>query len=131
MDHYHHLIPASHHRNTGFISNIDILTYIYSITKLPPFLTMVIPGIDRTTGLGGLPKVTLRHPAGPSAEIYLFGATLTSYKSAKGNEVLFVSKDALFNGQKGMYWNLLEPFLSIKIYRLCQPCLIGNPLLCM
>ncbi len=56
----------------------------------------------RDTGLGGLPKVLLRHKTGASAEVYNFGATLTSYKPTPEREVLFVSKDAVFDGRKAV-----------------------------
>lgn len=51
-------------------------------------------------GLGGLSKVVLRHACGSSAEIYLFGGCVTSWKQASGDEVLYVRPDAKFDGIK-------------------------------
>lgn len=46
--------------------------------------------------------VTLRHMSGASAEIYLFGGTLTSYKTPDGTEKIFVSPGAIFDGKKAI-----------------------------
>eukprot|EP00611_Tribonema_gayanum_P022379 TRINITY_DN4478_c0_g1_i1.p1 TRINITY_DN4478_c0_g1~~TRINITY_DN4478_c0_g1_i1.p1 ORF type:complete len:303 (-),score=80.61 TRINITY_DN4478_c0_g1_i1:112-1020(-) len=46
----------------------------------------------------GQPSVLLQHPNGASCEIQLHGATVTSYKTAQGREVLFLSQTAAFNG---------------------------------
>ncbi|KAG5191731.1 hypothetical protein JKP88DRAFT_271260 [Tribonema minus] len=46
----------------------------------------------------GQPSVLLQHPNGASCEIQLHGATVTSYKTAQGREVLFLSQTAVFNG---------------------------------
>ena len=60
--------------------------------------------LEQGVGKGGLPTLTLRHGAsGASAELYLFGATVTSLKDGRdGEELLFVSKEAVFNGQKAI-----------------------------
>lgn len=53
----------------------------------------------------GLPTVVLRH-AGCSAEVYLFGGTLCSYKTpngaAEGREHIFVSPGAIYDGKKAI-----------------------------
>jgi glucose-6-phosphate 1-epimerase len=46
--------------------------------------------------------VTLKHQSGASAEVYLFGATLTSYKTPDGKERIFVSPGAIFDGKKAI-----------------------------
>jgi len=52
-----------------------------------------------TAGRGGQPRVLLSHAAsGARAEVYLLGATLTSYVTARGHELLFVSPRAAFDG---------------------------------
>eukprot|EP00963_Diacronema_lutheri_P003714 scaffold287_cov337-Pavlova_lutheri.AAC.77 len=51
-------------------------------------------------GRGGLTKVVLRHSCGSSAEVYLFGGCVTSWKQASGDEVLYVRPDAKFDGSK-------------------------------
>ena len=43
-----------------------------------------------------LPKLVLPHPSGASAEIYLQGAHVTSWKRASGEEMLFVSANSRF-----------------------------------
>ncbi|KAJ1736053.1 hypothetical protein LPJ61_000196 [Coemansia biformis] len=56
--------------------------------------------VERINGAGGtLERVVLRSPGGASAEIYLYGATVTSWKS-RGKERLFVSARAKLDGSK-------------------------------
>ncbi|CAN5647559.1 D-hexose-6-phosphate mutarotase [soil metagenome] len=55
-----------------------------------------------TEGRGGMPKVVLRHPSGAAAELYLYGAHLTSWRSADGEELLFLSEQAVFVPGKGI-----------------------------
>ncbi|PKA66574.1 Putative glucose-6-phosphate 1-epimerase [Apostasia shenzhenica] len=57
-------------------------------------------GVKIVEGNGGLPKVCFSSAHGSEAEIYLFGACITSWKPANGNDLLFVRPDAVFNGQK-------------------------------
>eukprot|EP00929_Paragymnodinium_shiwhaense_P000206 TRINITY_DN100450_c0_g1_i1.p1 TRINITY_DN100450_c0_g1~~TRINITY_DN100450_c0_g1_i1.p1 ORF type:complete len:358 (-),score=112.68 TRINITY_DN100450_c0_g1_i1:381-1310(-) len=53
-------------------------------------------------GNGGLDTVLLKHSSGASAEIYLLGATLCSYKTPAGKEQIFVSPGAIFDGKKAI-----------------------------
>jgi glucose-6-phosphate 1-epimerase len=56
-----------------------------------------IPGaIAFTSGMHNLPKVVLTHASGASAEVYLDGAHITSWKNARGEELLFVSRESHF-----------------------------------
>merc|ERR1711907_828420 len=55
-----------------------------------------------STGSGGLDTVVLRHGSGASAQIYLLGATLCSYKTPNGQEQIFVSPGAIFDGKKAI-----------------------------
>mmetsp|Transcript_97883 Transcript_97883/g.272350 ORF Transcript_97883/g.272350 Transcript_97883/m.272350 type:complete len:295 (-) Transcript_97883:111-995(-) len=48
-------------------------------------------------GKNDLDTVVLTHPSGASAEVYLWGATLASYKSPSGKENIFVSPGAKFD----------------------------------
>ena len=48
-------------------------------------------------GLGGQPRLLIDAPAG-AAEIYLHGATLTSWVPRGGSEVIFTSRQAVFDG---------------------------------
>eukprot|EP01025_Chloroclados_australasicus_P033516 TRINITY_DN34203_c0_g1_i1.p1 TRINITY_DN34203_c0_g1~~TRINITY_DN34203_c0_g1_i1.p1 ORF type:complete len:388 (-),score=51.68 TRINITY_DN34203_c0_g1_i1:229-1326(-) len=61
-------------------------------------------GVDKyvtfTEGREGLPIVQLKNDAGASAEIYLFGGCVTSWKQANGSEVLYVRPDAKFDKSK-------------------------------
>ncbi|KAJ7566866.1 hypothetical protein O6H91_02G122200 [Diphasiastrum complanatum] len=59
-----------------------------------------LKGLRIETGKGGLPKVVLSSELGSSAEIYLYGACVTSWKSMDGKDLLFVRPDAVFNGIK-------------------------------
>jgi len=51
-------------------------------------------------GNEGLPKIQLKHNCGATAEVYLFGACVTSWKQRSGDEVLYVRPDAVFNKSK-------------------------------
>mmetsp|Transcript_10293 Transcript_10293/g.30782 ORF Transcript_10293/g.30782 Transcript_10293/m.30782 type:complete len:339 (-) Transcript_10293:167-1183(-) len=53
-------------------------------------------------GQGGQACVTLTHPSGAVAEVYLFGATVTRYCTAAGKELLWMSSEAKFNGEKAI-----------------------------
>jgi glucose-6-phosphate 1-epimerase len=46
------------------------------------------------------PKVTATLPTGESVEVLLHGATITSWKSAKGVENLWLSESAVLDGSK-------------------------------
>lgn len=61
---------------------------------------MVVSG--KSKGNGDLDTVVLRHESGATAEVYLFGATLTSYKTADGKERIFCSPAAIFDGTKAI-----------------------------
>jgi glucose-6-phosphate 1-epimerase len=52
------------------------------------------PGTE--AGEGGLPKVVLRHAGGSTADVYLHGAHVTSWRDAAGAERLFLSSRAVF-----------------------------------
>ena len=48
----------------------------------------------------GLEFVRLVSPNGSSAEVYLFGGVVTSYKDAEGTEFIAVRPDAKMDGSK-------------------------------
>jgi glucose-6-phosphate 1-epimerase len=48
-------------------------------------------------GEGGMPKVVLRHASGSTADVYLHGAHVTSWRDAAGSERLFLSSRAVFS----------------------------------
>jgi glucose-6-phosphate 1-epimerase len=50
--------------------------------------------VQQATGMNGLPTLLLSHPSGASAELYLYGAHLTSWVPAGGEEALFLSRAA-------------------------------------
>lgn len=55
-----------------------------------------------SAGLGGLPRVSVRHSSGAQLEVYLWGATITSYRLSTGQGVLFTSSEAVFDGKKAI-----------------------------
>ena len=60
-----------------------------------------IPGsVTFEAGEGGLPKCVLTHKNGGRAEVYLFGACVTSWCQPSGDEVLYVRPDAVFDKSK-------------------------------
>lgn len=52
------------------------------------------------TGLGGLPKVAVTAPDGGRVEVYLHGATVTSWMPPGDTEQLYVSKTSFFEADK-------------------------------
>lgn len=56
-----------------------------------------LPGVVTVDkGRHGFPRLTLSHSSGSRAEIYLYGAHVTSWKNASGRENIFVSRQACF-----------------------------------
>lgn len=53
-------------------------------------------------GESGLPKVVLKHSSGSVAEIYINGATVTSFKTAKGDSIIMLSSTPVFKEGKGI-----------------------------
>lgn len=47
-------------------------------------------------------RVSAVLPSGESVEVLLFGATVLSWKDAAGDEKLWLSKDAVLDGSKGV-----------------------------
>ncbi|CAN1811276.1 Putative glucose-6-phosphate 1-epimerase [Linum perenne] len=56
--------------------------------------------VEVCKGINGLDKVVLREAGGSSAEVYLYGAHVTSWKNDHGEELLFVSSKAIFKPPK-------------------------------
>ncbi|KAK1323214.1 hypothetical protein QJS10_CPA02g01508 [Acorus calamus] len=54
-------------------------------------------------GVNGLDKVVLREPKGFSAEVYLYGGQVTSWKNNFGEEMLFASNKAIFKPPKAVH----------------------------
>ncbi|KAK9002436.1 hypothetical protein V6N11_025114 [Hibiscus sabdariffa] len=51
-------------------------------------------------GVNSLEKIILREPRGSSAEVYLYGGHVTSWKNEHGEELLFVSSKSFFKPPK-------------------------------
>jgi glucose-6-phosphate 1-epimerase len=63
--------------------------------------TVDAPAAGMMTNEGGLEYVKLIHPdTGASAEVYLFGGVVTSYKDGEGTEFIAVRPDAKMDGSK-------------------------------
>nr|XP_048323291.1 putative glucose-6-phosphate 1-epimerase isoform X2 [Ziziphus jujuba var. spinosa] len=58
--------------------------------------------VEFCKGVNGLEKVVLREPRGTSAEVYLYGGHVTSWKNDHGEELLFVSSKAIFKPPKAI-----------------------------
>jgi glucose-6-phosphate 1-epimerase len=58
--------------------------------------------VEQVKGLNGLEKVVLKDATGCSAEVYLYGGHVTSWKNEKGEELLFLSNKALFEPPKAI-----------------------------
>ncbi|KAK4764904.1 hypothetical protein SAY86_025994 [Trapa natans] len=61
----------------------------------PPEKTEMVY-VEHCKGINGLDKVVLREVRGCSAEVYLYGGQVTSWKNVHGEELLFVSSKANF-----------------------------------
>lgn len=53
-------------------------------------------------GVNGLDKIVLREVRGSSAEVYLYGGHVTSWKNDLGEELLFLSSKAIFKPPKAI-----------------------------
>ncbi|CAH9140973.1 unnamed protein product [Cuscuta epithymum] len=58
--------------------------------------------VEIRKGVNGLDKVVLREARGSSAEVYLYGCHVTSWKNEHGEEMLFVSSKAIFKPPKAI-----------------------------
>ncbi|RZC00647.1 putative glucose-6-phosphate 1-epimerase, partial [Glycine soja] len=58
--------------------------------------------VQQCMGANGLEKIILREVRGFSAEVYLYGAQVTSWKNDLGEELLFVSSKASFKPPKSI-----------------------------
>ncbi|WOL13856.1 glucose-6-phosphate 1-epimerase [Canna indica] len=58
--------------------------------------------VEICKGVNGLDKVVLREVRGSSAEVYLYGGHVTSWKNDHGEELLFVSNKAIFKPPKAI-----------------------------
>ncbi|GMH13622.1 hypothetical protein Nepgr_015463 [Nepenthes gracilis] len=61
----------------------------------------IVP-VEFTKGVNGLDKVILRDVRGSSAEVYLYGGQVTSWKNEHGEELLFLSSKAIFKSPKAI-----------------------------
>ncbi|KAI3782241.1 hypothetical protein L2E82_12281 [Cichorium intybus] len=58
--------------------------------------------VEITKGINGLDKVVLREINGSTAEVYLYGGHVTSWKNEHGEELLFVSSKSIFKPPKAI-----------------------------
>ncbi|CAL5210418.1 unnamed protein product [Lathyrus oleraceus] len=58
--------------------------------------------VKQCIGVNGLEKIILKEVRGFSAEVYLYGGQVTSWKNERGEELLFVSSKANFNPPKSI-----------------------------
>ena len=77
--------------------------------------------VTNVKGKDGLPLVRIHSGVSKaSADIYLFGATVTSWADKTGTENIFVSSNAIFNGVKairgGEQWSDIHKiYMSIEV----------------
>ncbi|XP_074575543.1 putative glucose-6-phosphate 1-epimerase isoform X1 [Curcuma longa] len=60
------------------------------------------PPVEICKGVNGLDKVVLREVRGSSAEVYLHGGHVTSWRNDHGEELLFLSTKAIFKPPKAI-----------------------------
>ncbi|KAJ3676880.1 hypothetical protein LUZ60_002604 [Juncus effusus] len=58
--------------------------------------------VEQLKGNNGLDKILIRGANGCSAEVYLYGGHVTSWKNEQGEELLFVSNKAIFEPPKAI-----------------------------
>ncbi|XP_021889189.1 putative glucose-6-phosphate 1-epimerase [Carica papaya] len=63
-------------------------------------VTREVVHVEHCKGVNGLDKVILREVRGCSAEVYLYGGQVTSWKNEYGEELLFLSSKAIFKPPK-------------------------------
>ncbi|RYR13894.1 hypothetical protein Ahy_B04g070652 isoform B [Arachis hypogaea] len=75
-----------------------------TVTSAPPSPSpsSVAPSVEFSKGINGLQKVILRESRGSSAEVYLYGGHVTSWKNDHGEELLFLSSKAIFKPPKAI-----------------------------
>ena len=56
----------------------------------------IMGALEVVQGVNGLPKVALAHRSGSRAEVYLHGAHVTSWTSARGEELFSLSRESRF-----------------------------------
>ncbi|KAJ6704938.1 GLUCOSE-6-PHOSPHATE 1-EPIMERASE [Salix purpurea] len=71
--------------------------------------------VELCKGINGLDKIILREVRGCSAEVYLFGGHVTSWKNEHGEELLFVSNKIAANITRRLYLSL--PRLSVEVFQ--------------
>ncbi|OWM69541.1 hypothetical protein CDL15_Pgr014002 [Punica granatum] len=67
---------------------------------MPPERRVEVKHVELCKGVNGLDKVVLREVRGCSAEVYLYGGQVTSWKNEHGEELLFVSSKSNFKPPK-------------------------------
>jgi hypothetical protein len=73
--------------------------------------------VTNVKGKNGLPLIRIHSGVSKaSADIYLFGATVTSYADKTGNENIFVSSNAIFNGVKAIRGGEREHYYCFQIH---------------
>eukprot|EP00253_Pinus_taeda_P000072 PITA_00072 len=58
--------------------------------------------VEMQKDANGLEKLVLKEPRGASAQVYLFGGHVTSWRNDRGEELLFVSSKAIFKPPKAI-----------------------------
>src|SRR5436305_9325235 len=67
-------------------------------------------------------RITATLPTGESVEVFLYGATITSWKSANGKENLFLSEKAALDGSKAVRGGIPLVFpVGISHYFVASP----------
>jgi glucose-6-phosphate 1-epimerase len=64
----------------------------------------------------GQTKAILKHSCGAGAEVHLFGACITSWTQATGDEILYCRPDAKFDGSKPISGGMPHCFPQV-----CKP----------
>ncbi|KAH1067895.1 hypothetical protein J1N35_032882 [Gossypium stocksii] len=68
--------------------------------------------VELSKGFNGLEKIILREARGSSAEVYLYGGHVTSWKNEHAEELLFFSTKAMNSCVKHSLYSIFSPFIG-------------------
>ncbi|MBA0690137.1 hypothetical protein Goari_007832, partial [Gossypium aridum] len=71
--------------------------------------------VELSKGVNGLEEIILREARGSSAEVYLYGGHVTSWKNEHGEELLFVSSKVLCGGNVRTMEELVNARFSMNM----------------
>lgn len=117
--HHHHQATKSFHLSSFVLFFFSFFFFLTNVFFYPQSYLNLVNTMERSKKPSAIPvsstiptpqvsisednsRVTASLPTGESVEVLLFGATVLSWKTAKGKENLFVSSKAHLDGSKAV-----------------------------